>query len=104
MLGIYAHLFHDFIYIMFSFVAVFRGMIETTTKATGWAVLFNLLIMSIVLILVIIIITLVVGPTMTVSSYFLRTPAMALSSIEIWLISLEIRFVLAAELTMAALI
>ena len=65
---------------MFSFVAVFRGTIKTTASATGWAILFSLLIMSIILMLVIIIITLVIGPTTTASSYLLRTPAMALSS------------------------
>ena len=41
---------------------------------------------------------------MTACSYLLRTPATASSSIGIWLISLEIRFALAAELIAATLI
>ena len=60
--------------------------------------------MSIVLILVIVIITLVTGPTMTASSHVLRTLAMASSSVGIWLVSLEIGFVVAAILITATLI
>ena len=60
--------------------------------------------MTIVLILVIIIITLVIGPTMTASSYLLRTPAMASSSVGIWFISLKIGFAVATVLIAATLI
>ena len=59
--------------------------------------------MSIVLILVIVII-LVIGPTMTTSSCLLRTPAKALSSVGICLISLEIGFVVVTILIMVTLI
>ena len=103
LVGIYAHLFHDIVYIMFSFAAMLRGMIKTSTQATGWAVLFSLLIMSIVLILVIVIIQ-VIGPTTTASSCLLRTQAMASTSVGSRLISLEIGFVVATVLIMATLI
>ena len=80
------------------------GMIKTATEATGWAILFRLLIVSIILVLIIIIVTLVVDPTMTASSYLLRTPATASSSVGIWLISLEIGFAVAAILITVTLI
>ena len=89
---------------MFSFVAVLRGMIETTTQATGWAILFYLLIMCIILILVSTIVTLVIGPTTTTSSDLLRTPAMAPSSVVICLISLKIEFAVSAVLSTVLLI
>ena len=89
---------------MFSFVAVLRGMIETTTQATGGTILFYLLIMCIILILVSAIVTLVIGPTTAVSSDMLRTLAMALSSVVICLISLKIGFVVSAVLSTILLI
>ena len=79
----YTHLFHNIVYVMFSFVVVLRGMI---------------------LILVITIVTLVIGPTMTVSSNMLRTPATASSSVLVCLISLKIGFVVGAVLIMIILI
>ena len=65
---------------MFSFVAMFTGIIKTSTQATGWAILFSLLIMSVILILVIVIIV-VIGPTKIMSSCLLRTMAMAFTSV-----------------------
>ena len=79
-------------------------MIVTTVQATERAILFNLLIMCIILILVSAIIALIIGPTMTMSSDVLRTPALALSSVVICLISLKIGFVVSAILSMILLI
>ena len=80
-----------------------KGVSKQCIARLCLTVLFSLLIMSIVLILVIVII-LVIGPTMTVSSCLLRTPAMASTSIESRLVSLEIGFAVAAVLITAALI
>ena len=89
---------------MFSFVTVLRGMIETATQATRWAVLFCLLFMCVILILVRAIVTLIIGPTMTASSELLKTPATTLTSVVIWLTSLKVRFVDVAILHMVLLI
>ena len=79
-------------------------MIVTAARATGRAILFNLLIMCIILILVSAIIALLIDPTMTTSSDVLRTPASALSSLVICLISLQIGFVVSAILITILLI
>ena len=89
---------------MFSFVAMLRGMIVTTTQATGRAILFNLLIMCIILILVSAIIALIIGPTTTASSDMLRTLASAPSSVVICLISLKIGFAVSTILSTILLI
>ena len=60
--------------------------------------------MCIILILVSAIVVLIVGPTTTVSSGLLRTPATASSSVVICFISLKVGFVVGDVLSMVLLI
>ena len=59
--------------------------------------------MHVIMILVIAIATLIIGSAMTVSSKFLKTPAMASASVVICLISLKVGFVIIAILSMVLL-
>ena len=97
------HLFHNVVDIMFPFVTMFGGMIESSTQTTWWAILFRLLVMCVILILISASVVLEVSPAMGTSSKLLRTPAPALASVCIYLAPLEIRFTCAIILCMILL-
>ena len=78
-------------------------MIKTTTRTTRWAILFWLWFMYVILILIHSVVTLIIGPNTTASSKLLRTLAMASASVAIYLISLEVGFVVIAVLSMVLL-
>ena len=75
---------------MFTLIAVFGGMVKSTTQTARRAILFRLLVMCIILILICSSIVLEVGPTAAASSKMLRSLALALASISIHLIPLKI--------------
>ena len=77
---------------MFPFAIMLGGMIESSTQTTWWAILFRLLVVCVILILIGTSIILEILPAMGVSSKFLSTPALALASVCIYLVPLEIRF------------
>ena len=83
---------------MFPFVTMLGGMIESSTQTTWWAILFRLLVMCIILILIGASVILEIIPAMGTSSKLLRTPAPALASVCIYLVSSEIRFTCATIL------
>ena len=90
------HLFHNVVDIMFPFVTMLGGMIESSTQTTWWAILFQLLVMCVILILIGASIILEILPAMGVSSKLLRTPASA--SVCVYLVPLEIWFTCATVL------
>ena len=90
------HLFHNVVDIMFPFVTMLGGMIESSTQTTWWAILFRLLVVCVILILISASIVLEVLPAMGTSSKLLRTPALA--SVCVYLVPLEIRFTCATIL------
>ena len=77
---------------MFPFVTMLGGVIESSTQATWWAILFRLLVMCVILILIGASIILEILPATGTSSKLLRTPAPASPSVCIYLVPLEIRF------------
>ena len=83
---------------MFPFVTMLGGMIESSTQTTWWAILFRLLVVHVILILIGASIILEILPAMGVSSKLLRTPALALASVCIYMVPLEIRFMCATVL------
>ena len=83
---------------MFPFVTMLRGMIESSTQTTWWAILFRLLVVCVILILIGASIILEILPATGASSKLLRTPALASASVCIYLVPLEIRFMCAAIL------
>ena len=87
------HLFHDIVDIMFPFVTMLGGMIKSSTQTTWWAILFRLLVVCVILILIGASIILEIVPATGVSTKLLRTSALALASVCIYLVPLEIRFV-----------
>ena len=88
---------------MFPFVTMLGGMIESSTQATWWAILFRLLVMCVILILIGASIILKIVPAMGVSSKLLRTLAPALASVCVYLVPLEIWFTCATILCMILL-
>ena len=90
------HLFHNVVDIMFPFVTMLGGMIESSTQTTWWAILFRLLVVCVILILISASIVLEVLPATGTSSKLLRTPAPA--SVCVYLVPLEIRFTCATIL------
>ena len=92
------HLFHNIVDIMFPFVTMLGGMIESSTQTTWWAILFRLLVMCVILILIGASIILEIVPATGASSKLLRTPAPALASVCAYLIPLEILFTCATIL------
>ena len=86
------HLFHDIVDIMFPFVTMLGGMIESSTQTTWWAILFRLLVMCVILILIGTSIILEIVPATGTSSKLLRTSAPASASVCVYLVPLEIRF------------
>ena len=88
------HLFHNVVDIMFPFVTMLGRMIKSSTQTTGWAILFRLLVVCVILILI----GLKILPAMGTSSKLLRTPALALASVCVYLVPLEIRFTCATIL------
>ena len=83
---------------MFPFVTMLGGMIESSTQTTWWAILFRLLVVCVILILIGASIILEIIPATGTSSKLLRTPAQALASVCIYLVSLEILFTCATIL------
>ena len=92
------HLFHNIVDIMFPFVTMFGGMIESSTQTTWWTILFQLLVVYVILILISASVILEIVPAMGVSSKLLRIPAPALASVCIYLVPLEIQFTCATIL------
>ena len=90
------HLFHNVVDIMFPFVTMFGGMIESSTQTTWWAILFRLLVVCVILILIGVSIILEILPATGMSSKLLRTPAPA--SVCVYLVPLEIQFTCATIL------
>ena len=86
------HLFHNIVDIMFPFVTMLGGMIESSTQTTWWAILFHLLVVCVILILIGASIILEIVPAMGMSSKLLRMPALASASVCVYLVPLEIRF------------
>ena len=86
------HLFHNVIDIMFPFITMLGGMIESSTQTTWWAILFQLLVMCVVLILINASIILEILPATGASSELLRTLTPALDSVCIYLVPLKIWF------------
>ena len=84
------HLFHNVIDIMFPFITMLGGMIESSTQTTWWAILFQLLVMCVVLILISASVILEILSATGVSSELLRTPTPA--SVCIYLVPLKVRF------------
>ena len=97
-MGINTHLFHNIVDIMFPFVTMLGGMIESSTQTTWWAILFRLLVVCVILILIGASIILEIVPAMGTSSKLLRTPALASASVCIYLVPLEIWFTCATIL------
>ena len=83
---------------MFPFVTMLGGMIEPSTQATWWTILFRLLVVCVILILIGASIILEIVPATGASSKLLRTPALASASVCIYLVPLEIRFMCATIL------
>ena len=75
-----AHLFHNVVDIMFPFVTMLGGMIESSTQTAWWAILFQLLVKRVILILIGASIILEILPATSTSSKLLRTPAPASAS------------------------
>ena len=71
-MGINTHLFHNVIDVMFPFITMLGGMIESSTQTTWWA-MFQLLVMCVVLILIGASVILEILPDMGSSSEMLRT-------------------------------
>ena len=90
------HLFHNVVDIMFPFVTMLGGMIESSTQTTWWAILFRLLVVCVILILIGASVILEILPATGASSKLLRTPALA--SVCVYLVPLEIRFTCATIL------
>ena len=90
------HLFHNIVDIIFPFVTMLWGMIESSTQTTWWAILFRLLVMCVILILIGASVILGIVPAMGASSKLLRTPAPA--SVCVYLVPLEILFTCATIL------
>ena len=86
------HLFHNVIDIMFPFVTMLGGMIESSTQTTWCAILFRLLVMCVVLILIGASVILEILPATGSSSEMLRTPTLASASVCVYLVPLKIRF------------
>ena len=97
------HLFHNIVDVMFPFVTVLGGMIESSTQTTWWAILFRLLVVCVILILIGASIILEIVPATGASSKLLRTPALASASVCIYLVPLEIQFMCATILCMILL-
>ena len=83
---------------MFPFVTMLRGMIESSTQTTWWAILFRLLVMCVILILIGASIILEILPATGSSSEMLRTPTPASASVCIYLVPLKIWFTCATIL------
>ena len=92
------HLFHNIVDIMFPYVTMLGGMIESSTQTTWWTILFQLLVVCIILILIGASIILEIVPATGASSKLLRTPAPASASVCVYLVPLEIRFMCATIL------
>ena len=92
------HLFHNIVDIMFPFVTMLGGMIESSTQTTWWTILFRLLVVHVILILIGASIILKIVPATGASSKLLRTPAPASASVCVYLVSLEIWFTCATIL------
>ena len=75
---------------MFPFIAVLGGMVKSSTQTTCWAILFQLLVMCVVLILISARIIVETLPATGTSSELLRTLTLALASVCIYLVPLEI--------------
>ena len=90
------HLFHNIVDIMFPFVTMLGGMIESSTQTTWWAILFRLLVVCVILILIGASVILEIVPATGASSELLRTPAPA--SICVYLVPLVILFTCATIL------
>ena len=86
------HIFHNIVDIMFPFVTMLGGMIESSTQTTWWTILFRLLVVCVILILIGASIILEIVPAMGASSKLLRTPALASASVCVHLAPLEIWF------------
>ena len=95
------HLFHNVVNIMFPFVTMLGGMIESSTQTTWWAILFRLLVVCVILILIGASVILEILPATGTSSKLLRTPALA--SVCVYLVPLEVRFTCATILCMILL-
>ena len=93
------HLFHNIVDIMFPFVTMLGGMIESSTQTTWGAILFRLLVVCVILILIGASIILEIVPATGASSKLLR----ALASVCIYLVPLKIRFTCATILCMILL-
>ena len=83
---------------MFPFVTMLGGMIESSTRTTWWAILFQLLVVCVILILISASVILEVLPATGMSSKLLRTPAPASASVCVYLVPLEIWFTCATIL------
>ena len=83
---------------MFPFVTMLRGMIESSTQTTWWAILFRLMVMCVILILIGASIILEILPATGSSSEMLRTPMLASASVCIYLVPLKIWFTCATIL------
>ena len=90
------HLFHNIVNIMFPFVTMLGGMIESSTQTTWWAILFRLLVVCVILILIGASIILEILPATGTSPKLLRTPALA--SVCVYLVPLEVLFTCATIL------
>ena len=77
---------------MFPFVTMLGGMIESSTQTTWWAILFQLLVVCVILILICASVILEIVPATGTSSKLLRTPTLALASVCVYLVLLEIQF------------
>ena len=86
------HLFHNIVDIMFLFVTMLGGMIESSTQTTWWAILLRLLVVCVILILIGASVILEIVPATGASSKLLRTPALDSASVCIYLVPLKIRF------------
>ena len=83
---------------MFPFVTMLGGMIESSTRTTWWAILFQLLVMCVILILIGASIILEIVPATGASSKLLRTSVPASASVCVYLVPLEIWFTCATIL------
>ena len=90
LMRINTHLFHNFIDIVFLFITMLGGMINSSTQTTWWAILFQLLVVCVVLIFISASIILEVLPATGASSELLRTPTPASALVCIYLVPLEI--------------
>ena len=92
------HLFHNIVDIMFPFVTMLGGMIESSTQTTWWTILFRLLVMCVILILISASVILEIVPATGASSKLLRTPAPASASVCVYLVPFKIQFTCATIL------